>query len=202
MAMRMKTRWFRHADARDPEQIGGALAMLAWRMATQTVRGMSEHGPVTDRAGGHLALVEELALFAVHMIDRLAWLRGVDDEQRRRLVAAVVERMSDGAAESVADPDAGAGLVRRARERLEEYARAAWSGERPDYAAYNCLGAWGGRAAGHEEDVWLHAQLAEVEGPEMAERLHKGIVDLLAPLTARSSGATPDAAPESEEKPS
>ncbi|WP_421621200.1 hypothetical protein [Alkalilimnicola ehrlichii] len=193
MAMRMKTRWFRHGHTRDPEQVGGAAAMLAWRMATQTVRDISEHGPVTDRAGGHLALVEELALFAVQMVDRLAWLRGVDDDHRRRLVAAMVERMSSGAAESVADPEAGVALVRRAHERLATYARAGYDGEMPGYAAFNCLGALGGRAAGHEDDVWLHAQLTEVEGPAMAERLHKAIGELLEPLISGAPAAAESA---------
>ena len=97
--MRLKTRWFRHGGERGPEEVGEAAALAAWRVATEAVRTLAEDGPVSERSGGHLALVEELLIFAVQYADRLAWLRGLDHEPRRRLVEAMARRLDAGVRE-------------------------------------------------------------------------------------------------------
>ena len=180
--MRTKTHWFRDDAERTPEEVGAAVAMRLWRQATQAVRTLAEDGPITDRTGGHLALVEELLLFGVQYADRLAWRRGLEDETRRRLIETAVKRLADGIADHDGSPEAGRALLRRASERLDEYAAIRYDGDDPGLPAYNVLGSRGCEAVDRARDVWLHGRLAEVEGPELANELRPVLDGLLANL--------------------
>ncbi|MFW6277938.1 MAG: hypothetical protein ACOC1T_00860 [Halorhodospira sp.] len=176
-----KTHWFRDHE-RPPEEVGAAVAMRAWRSATSAVRTLAEDGPITDRTGGHLALVEELLLLVVQHTDRLAWLRGIGDEARRRLMEAMVERLAHGLSDHAAEQEAGHAFLKRAGRRLDEYATIAYSGnggEEPGFAVYNLLGSRGCEATGRDRDLWLHGRLAEVEGPELIAEMHPVVVELL-----------------------
>lgn len=177
--MRAKTHWFRNSRERVPEEVGAAAAMRAWRVASQTVRNLSEDGPVTDRAGGHLGLVRELLIFAVQFTDRVAWLRGVDHDVRRRLVEGMIHRLADGIEENAGVPGAANDFVSLVGERLPVYATIAYQSEDPGFPSYNMLAACACEACGHDRDTWLHARLAEVDGPEFVAELRSGIVGLL-----------------------
>ncbi len=150
------------------------------------MRTLAEDGPITDRTGGHLALVQELLLFGVQYMDRLAWLRGTEDEARRRLVETLVKRLADGVGENAGDPEVGRQLLRRAGQRLNEYAAIAYAGEEPSFPAYNVLGSRGCEAVERDRDVWLHGRLAEVEGPELVHELRPVLEGLLTNLGAGS----------------
>ena len=189
--MRTKTHWFRPRDEQQPEEVGAAASIRAWRVATAAVRTLSEDGPITDRTGGHLALVEELLLFAVQYTDRLAWLRGLADESRRRLVEAMVKRLADGIRDNGSNPDAGRAFLARAGERLNEYARITYAGEDPGFPAYNLLGQRGCDASDRPRDLWLHGRLTEVEGPEMVADLRPVIGGLLGNLGVGAGGEHP-----------
>ncbi len=185
--MRAKTHWYRRDRAPAPEEVGAAAAMRAWRAASQTVRNLSEDGPVTDRAGGHLALVQELLLFAVQFTDRLCWMQGVAAETRRRLVEGMVLRLADGVEENAGVKGASSRFISLAGERLPLYASIAYEGEAPGFPSYNALAASACEACGHGRDTWLHARLVEVDGPEFIAELRPGLVGLLENLHAEHS---------------
>ncbi len=182
--MRTKTHWFQSEAARYPEEVGRAAAVRAWRGATSAVRTLAEDGPITDRSGGHLALVQELLLFAVQYTDRITWLRGFEHETRRRLVEAMVKRLADGVGENGGDREVGSAFLARAGERLDEYAGVVYRQEDPGFPAYNILGARGCETADRAGDLWLHGRLAEVEGPELIADLRPVVDGLLANLQA------------------
>ncbi|GEM_PF-2267424 len=188
--MRTKTHWFQSETARHPEEVGRAAAVRAWRGATSAVRTLAEDGPITDRSGGHLALVQELLLFAVQYTDRMTWLRGLEQETRRRLVEAMIKRLADGVGENAGDREAGNAFLARAGERLDEYAGVAYRQEDPGFPAYNILGARGCQTADRPEDLWLHGRLAEVEGPELIADLRPVVDGLLANLQAEAGGSS------------
>ncbi len=187
--MRTKTHWFQSEAARSPEEVGRAAAVRAWRGATSAVQTLAEDGPITERSGGHLALVQELLLFVVQYTDRLAWLRGLEHEARRRLIEAMVKRLADGVGENAGDREAGGAFLARAGERLGEYAGVVYRQEDPGFPAYNILGARGCEATERPRDLWLHGRLAEVEGPELVAELRPVVEGLLANLQAAASSA-------------
>ena len=173
--MRIKTHWFRRSHERGSAEVGAAAAMMVWRNALLTVRALSEDGPVTDRPGGHLRMVEELAVFGLQFADRLAWLRGMPDEERRQLVEAMVAKLADLARENSSDETVGWDFIGFSAPRLDAYARTDYEQEQPSFACLNLMARAVCEAGGHERDTWLHARLVEIDGPELVEKLRRGV---------------------------
>jgi len=76
MALRVKTVWFKKADAQRPAgEVASVLASTIWRLADNSVTGLSksDYDIITPDRG--LRIIGEMAAFLVHMSDRMVYGR-------------------------------------------------------------------------------------------------------------------------------
>ena len=95
MAVRIKAHWHNDEVERSLEEIAGALAFIAWRLATD--KAVSLHGAdfVYESDEQRVAVIVEYLIFELQLIDRIARDRlGLSDDDRKALVITLAKRLA------------------------------------------------------------------------------------------------------------
>lgn len=182
--MRVKSRWFR-AGRKSPQEIAGAAAFIAWRIAQNGIKKMRSAGYDLPPGAGYFDFAAGFLAFLVVGADRIAYRTG-DDEWRVQFITAMANRvgeiLADNESELLADAsakDIKRGFVDLANECAADCAGFAWDDAGPDYGL---LRYFGHRIAGvmRESDrTWAISQLIEIEAPDAAATLVRGMAGLL-----------------------
>jgi hypothetical protein len=182
--MRVKSRWFR-AGRKSPEEIAGAASFIAWRIAQNALKKMRSAGYELPPGAGYFDFVAAFLAFLVVGADRIAY-RHSEADWRTGFTTAMANGvgaiLADNESELLASGDA-AGIKRRFVDLVNECAAEcegfAWNDDGPDYSF---LRYFGHRIAGvmHERDrTWAVSQVIEIEGPEAAATLARGMAGLV-----------------------
>ncbi len=195
--IRLKTQWHDKGRERSPEEIGGALAFYAWRLADGAVAHM--HRERFEVAGyqRYLAVVGEFLAFLVQIADRLAYER-VEDDDRHRLITAMAlkcaDTLTDNLPEAASEPPAAfrQAFIERMNRRLSDYADFTFPEGRPGLPALRYLAACVDEAIGGS-DKWAAQQVIEVEAPGAVETLQKVLDQMVTGQPAEPACCGPEA---------
>ncbi len=189
--MRVKSHWFKAGGPKSADEVAGAAAFIAWRVAQNAVKTM--RAACFDVAPGpqFFAFVEEFLAFLVIGGDRIAHARG-DEVWRVAFTTAMARRTGDILADNESDllgaatPDEiRRRFIATVNARAAECAAYAWTDAGPDYGLLRYLGHRIAEVMDAGEQSHAIAQVIECEAPEAADTLRRGMAGLLGETPGR-----------------
>lgn len=183
MAIRIKSSWHAEDSERSPEEVGGAIAFIAWRIALD--KAITLHGKSFVYANDQqrLAVIAEYLAFEVQVIDRIVHDM-VDQEYRVALVTALVKKLAehyeDNSLDLLGPGDYQRHFIDLFNERSGDYAEFKFSDEGPSYPFMRHLGFEIQQIMGTEhENRWVIDQVMDVDAPEVSKQLARAVRNLL-----------------------
>ncbi len=191
--MRVRSRWFRHGRPRDPGEIAGAAASIAWRLACGTVARMRKAGFSIDAGPTYFEVLSETLAFAIQVSWREALAR-LDEPARDAFIRALSLRVASIAADNEADllgerarDEVEAAFIARLNARFEAYAGFGYAAGGPDFAFLRYFASLVCESACEGDRRWVHDQVIAIEGPEVAATMARALAGLIAPQASVSA---------------
>ncbi len=184
MALRIKSNWHDDDQERSLDEITGAAAFIAWRIAKEKAIALHGEDFVYQSDEQRFAVIEEYLLFQLAVMDRVVTERvGLDADQRKRFVIGTAKAMAahveDNANDLFGPGDHIGAFIRKLNERGADYAEFGFTDEGPTYPFYRHLGWLIQRIMGDEDqNRWVIDQVMDKDGPEVAREIEKAIVNL------------------------
>jgi len=182
LALRIKSRWHGESE-KSLEEVGGALAFIAWRIAVD--KAITLHGEdfVYRDDAQRMAVITEYLIFAIQVADRLAH-EHLDQEDRRRLIVAfakqVANHVQDNGQDLFGGGDYRANFFDRLNGRSAEYAEFKLVDGEPSYPFLRHLGYEIQTLMGaDQQNRWVIDQVMDRDAPEVAHQIRKALSDLL-----------------------
>ncbi|MFO1304801.1 MAG: hypothetical protein U1F54_13795 [Burkholderiales bacterium] len=182
--MRVKSRWFR-AGRKSAEEIAGAAGFIAWRIAQNALKKMRSAGYDLPAGTGYFDFLAAFLAFLVVGADRIAYRAG-DGDWRVAFITAMANRAGEVLAENHVELLAGADapevkrlFVDLVNECAAESADCDWDDDGPDYGFLRYFGHRVAAVMGERDRTWAVSQFIEVEGPDAAATLRRGMSGLL-----------------------
>jgi hypothetical protein len=189
--MRIKSHWFRADRPKSPEEIAGAAAFIAWRVAQNALKTMRAAKYELPPGPGYFAFVAEFLAFLTLGADRIAFRRD-DHAWRVAFTTAMANRVGEILAENesaLVGTQSAADIKRRFVEMVnacaDECADCTWDDRGPDYGFLRYLGHRVAAVLDERDRTWAISQVIEVEGPDAAANLLRGMQGLLDPTPRR-----------------
>ncbi|MCU7905679.1 MAG: hypothetical protein KZQ76_07405 [Candidatus Thiodiazotropha sp. (ex Epidulcina cf. delphinae)] len=183
MAIRIKSQWHDEDASRSPDEIGGAIAFIAWRIALN--KAITLHGKrfVYQDDSRRLAVIAEYLAYQAQIADRL--IHGmVDSEIRGAIITALVMKLADHYRDNATDllgpGDHADRFIALFNNRSGEYAEFNFSDEGPSYPFLRHLGFEIQQVMGSEkqQNRWVIDQVMDVDGPEVYKQLARAVKNL------------------------
>jgi hypothetical protein len=193
--MRIKSHWFKSGTPKSPQEIAGAAAFIVWRIAQNALKTMRAASFELPPGPPYFAFLAEILAFLVLGADRIAHRRG-DETWRVAFTTALANRAGEVLAENESEligTAAPAEIKRRFIDRVNaaaaECASFDWTDEGPGYDFLRYVGHRVGDVLAEGERTWVVAQVIEVQAPDAAATLVRGMAGLLdvTPRTRRRS---------------
>lgn len=185
MALRIKSRWHNDEHAKSLPEVAGALAFIAWRLATDKAINLHGEDFIYESDEQRMAVISEYLIFQVQIVDRFADAL-LAFEDRRTLVTALALRLAsiiqDNSLELFADSqDHGQHFINQLNQRASDYAALGFDeAEGPSYPFLRHLGYEIQQQMGtRQENRWVIDQVMDKDGPEVAKQIMRSIRDLL-----------------------
>lgn len=183
--MRIKSHWFRSDRPKTPEEIAGAAAFIAWRVAQNALKTMRAAHYDLPPGKRYFSFVAEFLVFLTLGADRVAYRRG-DGAWRVAFTTAMANRVGEILAQNESDllgaesvGDVKRRFVDLVNECAAECAGFEWDDAGPDYAFLRFLGHRVADLMDERDRTWAISQVIEVEAPEGIEMLQKAMAGLL-----------------------
>lgn len=181
--MRVKSKWSKKDKTHSVEEIGGALAFIAWRIAQNILLDMENNDYQTDTQLQRLNIIEEFLAYTIHIIDRMT-IEKFSDEDRQRfmteLVMKTAKHMEDNKRDIIGPGDYKQPYIDRVNERMDEYAEFNYDPENggPSFPMRRFFGDRVAVQMGEKNRKWVADQMIEVEAPEIMDALNKAVPNL------------------------
>ena len=179
MALRVKTVWFKKADAQRPaSEVASVLASTIWRLSDNSVTGLSksDYDIITPDRG--LRIIGEMAAFLLHMSDRMVYGR-ISDADRGALIQATGKRLAEVVEENVRAIvgndgfDYQANFIDMLNRRGAEYATFECDPEQPSFQVLRFLALAIRELMTDADQRWVIDQVMEIQAPEALGTLKK-----------------------------
>ncbi len=183
MALRIKSRWHGEGE-RSLDEIAGALAFIAWRLAQDKAINLHGEDFVYESDRQRMDVIIEYLIFQLQIMDRLAHDRlEMSDEERRQLIVAVAQKMGriveDNSLDLFGPGDHLPAFFDRINERAAEYAEFRYTDEGPSYPFLRHLGYEIQQIMGEsQENRWVIDQVMDKDGVEVDRKLARAMMDL------------------------
>ena len=194
--MRVKSRW-KSGAPKSLEENAGALAYIAWRIATEGAQNIQTAGWEIHAAAQRLDVIGEVVAFLTQSADRLAYHR-MSDEERRRFITELAMRLADTMQDNQLDmlrprdhggdyrgdqggdqgADYRATFIAKLNQRFEDYSELDFTDEGPSYAFLRYFADKVADLMGEKDKPWTHAEVIEIEAPKALKTLKKAMQDL------------------------
>ncbi|MGZ5034599.1 MAG: hypothetical protein ACXWAC_15485 [Usitatibacter sp.] len=191
--MRVHSRWYR-ARTRSPEEVAGALAFIAWRVARAMLARMRRAGFTLEAGPRYFDFLSEALAFAIQVAWRVAYVR-LDEAGRATFAAAVARRAAAILAENESEllgeaPRARieARFIARVNQSFEDYGPFGHGPEGPDFGFLRCFASLLCEVVPEPDRPWVHDQVIAIEGPEAASTVARSLAGLLDPAPSRPRG--------------
>jgi hypothetical protein len=183
--MRIKSHWFKEGKPKSPEEIADAAAFIVWRIAQNSLKTMRAANFDLPPGPRYFAFMAEFLAFLALGADRFAHRRG-DAAWRLAFTTTLANRVGRILAENESDllgaesaDDVRGRFIAIVNECAKESEPFEWTAEGPDYAFLCFLGHRVADIMTDPDRTWAISQVIEVEAPEAAANLHRGMAGLL-----------------------
>jgi hypothetical protein len=192
VAVRIHSTFHAGGKPRSMAELAGVVAMLAWKLAIDSIRRMRAAGYDIDLGEAYFDFVCEFMVFLALAADRVAF-RELPSEQRLEFTTALAQRMAAAIEENheMLLYDVAPGKVRQHlldlfNRRGAEYADHGYTEAGPDFGFRRCFAACLQEVLPEKDRLWAVDQVMEIEAPEAIEALEKALAGLFHPESARS----------------
>lgn len=191
--MRIKARWNKEAKEQSLKDIAGAVNMICWKIATNSVLELENQGCQTHSNYHRLQIIGELLAFLVAVADRLVY-KSLNAEERQDFILFLAWRMTDTYVDNLREV-LGPGEYRRAfidmiNQRGADYSELSFN---EDEAGFDFLRYFGVQVeALMPEKHWVSQPVMEVTGPEAIKTLKTAMHDLFEQPESESEPAVAD----------
>ncbi len=183
--MRIKSRWFKPATPKPPQAIAGATAFIVWRIAQNALVTMCAAGFELPPGPRYFAFLSEFLVFLTLGADRIAHARG-DEVWRIAFTTAMANRVGEILAENQSEllGAGAAGDIKRefidaVNACAAECAGFGWDDAGPGYDFLRYVGHRVADLMEERDRTWAISQVIEVEAPEAAATMRRGMTGLL-----------------------
>lgn len=194
--MRVKSQWFRPGRSHAPEEVAGALAFIAWRVAQNALKSMRKADFDIDPGPQYFDFLAEALAFSIQVAWRLVHPR-YDDAGRVAFMTALANRTGDELAENrsrLLGEEGPAAIKSRYIEllnrRIAEYAEFGYGPEGPDFTFLRYFATVVSELMPEKDRRWTWDQVIAIEGPEAAASIAKAVKGLFDEAPRRPRRAT------------
>ena len=183
MALRIKSRWHNEDSDRSMQEIAGAIAFNAWKIAKDKAINLHGEDFIYDSDEQRMGVIAEYLIFQIQLVDRM--VHGILNEpERRTLVTELANKlaghMQDNAEAIFGPGDYAREFVDRLNERAAEYAEYRFTDQGPSYPFMRHLGFEVQAIMGERpENRWVIDQVMDSDGPEVYRQLQRAVTNLL-----------------------
>jgi hypothetical protein len=183
LAIRIKSSWHNEDGERSPQEVGGALAFIAWRIALDKAITLHGENFVYENDQQRLAVIAEYLAFAVQIVDRI--IHGMTENEFRvalitTLVMKLADHYEDNSVDLLGPGDYRNSFINLFNERSTEYAEFNFTDEGPSYPFMRHLGFEIQQIMGTEhENRWVIDQVMDADAPEVYKQLARAARNLL-----------------------
>lgn len=211
MALRIKNQWFREDRPRSVREVAGAAAFIVWRVGFNVLQNMRRADFDILPGAQYFGFLAEWLVFLIQVADRIAYAQ-MSEPQRLEFTSTLANRVAEIYADNRADllgarADPGAPAAAPGRHpdrdhfidllnlRSQDYADFDIEPARLTHPVARFLAERLIHVLGDRDRMWVHDQVMEIEAPDAAALVLKGLNGLLgqAPRPARrAAGACGD----------
>ena len=191
--MRVKSQWFKSGKAKSPEEIAGAVAFIAWRIAQNALKNTRRANFDVAVGGQYFDFLWEFLIFLIQVADRIAF-RQYNWNIRVAFTSALSHRIADTLSENQSDllgvdpADVKMRFIARLNQCSEDYASFEYDADSLNFAFVRYLGHAMQQVVSGDDQQWIIDQMMSIEAPEAIDTLEKAMRGLLddTPRPARS----------------
>jgi len=182
MALRVKSHWHNEDSERSMQEIGGAIAFNAWRLALETTKSLNTEQFIFENDQQRLDVISEYLIFIIQLTDRLTH-KMVNEEQRQALIGAIVlkssEHLQDNSQDAFGEGDYQSPFVALFNHRGGEYAEFKLTSEGPSYPFIRHLGFCVQQIMNvADENRWVIDQVMDIDAPKIYRQIRTIIYNL------------------------
>lgn len=184
MAIRIRSSFHSRGKPRSAATLASVVAMLAWKLAMDSIKRMREAKFDIDIGRAYFDFVCEYLAFLAHVADRIAY-RDLEAARRAEFTQALALRLAE-VVEDNADmliADSPAGSCRQHFLDLYNQAGADYAGFEfgelgPDFGFRRCFASRIREGVPEKDQTWVYDQVMEIEVPEGVKALEKTLAGL------------------------
>lgn len=191
MAIRLKTK-FHTTGQRSPATLASVVAVLAWKLAIESVKRMRKADYDIDAGRPYFAFVCEFLAFLAVCADRIAY-RALDDADRVEFTTALAQNIARFVEENniMLLGEAVPGESQRFfldlfNRRGADYAEFDYDDKGPDFGFKRLFAACLRDVLPEKDQLWVVDQAMDIEAPEALKMLEKTLAGLFDPDRAHS----------------
>jgi len=173
-------------------ELAGVVAMLAWKLAIDSIKRMREAEYDIDLGSAYFDFVCEFMVFLALAADRIAY-RELTAEQRNEFTTALAQRIAAAIEDNrdmllfdVAPGKCQQHVLDLFNQRGAEYADHGYTEQGPDFGFRRCFAACLKEVLPEKDRLWAVDQVMEIESPEAIKALEKTLAGLFHPGEAKS----------------
>lgn len=201
-AIRIRSRFHASGRERSAATLASVVAMLAWKLAIDSIKRMREAKFDIDLGRAYFDYVCEYLAFLAHVADRIAY-RDLDAPRRVEFTQALALRLAE-VVEDNADmliSDSPAGSCRQhfltlfnqagadyAGFEFGEQGSALQLGEGPNFGFRRCFASRIREVVPEKDQTWVYDQVMEIEVPEGVKALEKTLAGLFSTADEDAAG--------------
>jgi hypothetical protein len=202
MAIRIRSSFHSRGKPRSQAALASVIAMLAWKLAIDSIKRMREAKFDIDLGRSYFDFVCEHLAFLAHLADRIAY-RDLEAQQRAEFTEALAKRLAevveDNADMLLSTSPPGScrqhflDLFNQAGADYAEFdydgAPAELGGDRgPDFGFRRCFASRIREGVPEKDKTWVYDQVMEIEVPEGVKALEKTLAGLFSTEIDASPG--------------
>jgi hypothetical protein len=190
MAIRIRSRFHQGARERTPAELASVVAILAWKLAIESIRNMRKAQYDIDIGRPYFEFVSEFLVFLATAADRIAH-RELDDAARIEFTTALAKRMAEIVEEN-SDMLLGAAVpgeckrdfIERFNRRGADYAEFEYGADGPDFGFRRYFASCLRDVLPEKDKLWVIDQAMDIEAPEAIKALEKTLAGIFHPEAA------------------
>jgi hypothetical protein len=191
MAIRLKTK-FHTAGQRSAKTLASVVAVLAWKLAIESIKRMRKADYDIDIGRPYFDFVCEFLVFLAVSADRVAY-RNLDDSDRVEFTTGVAQNIARFVEENrimllgeAVPGESQRHYIDLFNRRAAEYAEFGYDESGPDFGFKRFFAACLREVLPEKDKLWVVDQAMDIEAPEALKMLEKTLAGLFNPETAHS----------------
>ncbi|MCX7174702.1 MAG: hypothetical protein NT159_12445 [Proteobacteria bacterium] len=194
MAIRIRSSFHSRGRSRSAATLASVIAMLAWKLAIDSIKRMREAKFDIDIGRAYFDFVCEHLAFLAHVADRIAY-RDLDATQRaeftRALALRLAEVVEDNADMLISDSPPGScrqHFLDLFNQAGADYASFDYGDAGPAFGFRRCFASRIREGVPEKDQTWVYDQVMEIEVPEGVKALEKTLAGLFSSADESDAG--------------